>query len=72
MFNEAHNKPLNGAFIYSLLIDLYKIGIDILKLETLRNAPNKDLSEPVQAIGYYTNEPIYGELIRKAHILRFE
>lgn len=72
MFNEAHNKPLNRAFIYSLLTDLYKIGYRHLAMETLRNGPNNDLSEPVQSIGYYTNEPIYGELIRKALSLGFE
>jgi hypothetical protein len=66
MINEAHAKPVHRAFTYSLLEDLYKAGYHYLAMETFNNYPNRCLDSLNVFTGYYTNEPIGGELVRKA------
>jgi hypothetical protein len=66
MINEAHAKPVHRAFTYSLLEDLYKEGYHYLAMETLNNYANRSLDSLNVFTGYYTNEPIGGELVRKA------
>lgn len=68
MLNEAHNKPLHRAFALSLLEDLYKEGFRYLAMEMLYNYSNASASvTAVRATtGYYTAEPMAGELVRKA------
>jgi hypothetical protein len=66
MLNEAHAKPVHRAFTYSLLDDLYKQGYHYLAMETFNNYSNHCLDSLNVFTGYYTNEPIGGELVRKA------
>jgi hypothetical protein len=66
MINEAHNKPLHRAFTLSLLQDLYKKGFRYLAMEMLNNNANHSLDKLTPATGYYSSEPVAGELIRTA------
>ena len=63
---KHHAKPVHRAFTYSLLEDLYKAGYHYLAMETFNNYANKCLDSLNVFTGYYTNEPIGGELVRKA------
>lgn len=66
MINESHAKPVHRAFTYSLLEDLYREGYRYLAMEALNNYSNKCLDSLNVFTGYYTFEPVAGELIRKA------
>ena len=66
MINEAHNKPLHRAFTLSLLQELYKKGFRYLAMEMLNNYSNHSLDKLTPATGYYSSEPVAGELIRTA------
>jgi hypothetical protein len=66
MINEAHNKPQHSAFVLSLLADLYKEGYHTLAMEMLNNTSSRDLSRLRLSTGYYTAEPVMGELVRAA------
>jgi uncharacterized iron-regulated protein len=66
MINEAHNKPIHRAFVLSLLDDLYKKGFRYLAMEMLNNNPDHSLNRLTSATGFYTNEPVAGELLRAA------
>jgi len=66
MINEAYDKPLHRAFTLSLLEDLYKKGFRYLAMETLYNVPDASLDRLTSATGYFTSEPIGGELVRRA------
>src|SRR5579871_2078129 len=66
MINEAHNKPVHRAFVISLLGDLYKKGFHYLAMEMLNNFPDHSLDKLNSSTGYYTSEPIGGELVRVA------
>ena len=72
MINEAYDKPLHRAFTLSLLDDLYKKGFRYLAMETLYNVPEASLDRLTSATGYFTNEPIGGELVRRALELGFK
>jgi hypothetical protein len=66
MLNEAHAKPLHRAFAISLLGELYNKGFHYLALEMLSNHSGAPLEKLTANSGYYTCEPIAGELIRQA------
>lgn len=66
MINESHNKPVHRAFTYSLLEGLYKQGYRYLAMEALNNFSNQCLDSLNVFTGYYTYEPVAGELVRKA------
>ncbi|MBN9384889.1 MAG: hypothetical protein J0H74_29305 [Chitinophagaceae bacterium] len=66
MINEAHDKPQHSAFVLSLLADLYKVGYRLLAMEMLNNTSTRELSSLRLATGYYTAEPVTGELVRNA------
>jgi hypothetical protein len=66
MINEAHDKPQHSAFILSLLADLYKEGYRVLAMEMLNNTSSRELSRLRLSTGYYTAEPVAGELVRGA------
>lgn len=72
MINEAHNKPLHRAFTYSLLEDLYKSGYQYLAMEMLNNFSNQCLDSVNVFTGYYSTEPVGGELVRKALQIGFK
>jgi hypothetical protein len=66
MINEDYAKPVHRAFTYSLLEDLYKKGYRYLAMEALNNLSNKCLDSVNVFTGFYINEPVAGELVRKA------
>ena len=66
MINESRNKPLHRAFMLSLLDDLYKKGFRYLAMEMLNNGSNHSLDKLTSLTGYYSSEPVAGELIRTA------
>ncbi len=72
MINESPSKPLHRAFTYSLLEDLYKAGYHYLAMEAFNNFSNKCLDSLNIFTGYFTNEPVAGELVRKALQLGFK
>ena len=66
MINEAHDKPLHRVFTASLLEEMFQQGFHYLAMEMLDNYPHKPFTKPSAFTGYYTAEPMAGELIRKA------
>jgi hypothetical protein len=66
MIDEAHDKPQHSAFVLSLLGDLYKEGYRYLAMEMLNNFSDHELSRLRMHTGYYTAEPVLGELVRQA------
>lgn len=66
MLNEANSKGLHRAFALSLLSDLYRQGFRYLAMEMLNNFSNHALSKLTLHTGYYTAEPVAGELVRAA------
>ena len=66
MINEAYAKPQHRAFAISLLADLYREGFHYLAMEMLNNFTSHSLSKLTMHTGYYTSEPVAGELIRTA------
>ncbi len=67
--NEAHHVPLHRAFSIRLLSLLYDKGFRYFSAETLNNF-DSDLNlrgyPLINETGYYSNEPLYGDLIRIA------
>jgi len=72
MINAAHDKPQHSAFVLSLLADLYKEGYRLLAMEMLSNTSSRELSRLRLATGYYTAEPVTGELVRSALALGYK
>lgn len=68
IINEAHDRHVQRAFIYQLLPILKQKGFTHLAMETLMSPSNKlDVTT-----GFYTSEPLMGEVYRKAIDLGFE
>lgn len=71
IINEAHQQPYHRVFTTSLLHDLYSAGFRYFGAETITNH-EKSIEEihknkyPTISSGYYTREPLYGNLIREA------
>jgi len=69
MLNEGHNLAYNRAFAIRLLDVLYKKGFRYFAAETLAES-DKELDKrgyPAYGkTGFYTDEPVYGDLIRTA------
>lgn len=77
LINEAHQQPYHRVFTTSLLHDLYKAGFRYFSAETISNYDNtlNELQKnrfPIINSGYYTREPLYGNLIREAINAGFE
>lgn len=72
--NEAHHVPQHRAFSILVLKKLYKQGFRYFAAETLGSS-DKELSlrgyPLIFKTGYYTNEPVFGDLIRTALRLGF-
>lgn len=66
--NEAHHVPMNRAFTLSLLRGLYAKGFRYFAAETLdeKDTNLQKRGYPVLNTGYYTREPIFGDLVRTA------
>lgn len=73
MVNEAHHQPRHRAFMELLLPELKKAGFTCLGIEALdpKDTLLQQRGYPVLASGYYTAEPGFGNLIRKAIALGF-
>jgi len=79
MINEAHHVPQHRAFTIELLPLLWRKGFRYLAAETLteRDTELQQRGYPIRMSGYYTAEPVYGELIRTAlrlgyHVIPYE
>lgn len=72
MINEAYNKTVHRAFMLSILGDLYKRGFHYLAMEMLNNRSSKELTKLTPQTGYYTSEPLAGEMVRTALVLGFK
>lgn len=74
MINEEHRMPAHRAVTLRLLSRLYAKGFRYFAAETLLEA-DIELNKrgyPVQGSGFYTADPIYGEMIREALRLGFK
>ncbi|HKY06129.1 MAG TPA: hypothetical protein VJQ56_14635 [Blastocatellia bacterium] len=74
MINEEHDEPMHRAFTTRLLPLLYAKGFRYLAAETLM-ATDKDLNQrgyPTQKTGFYTADPVYGDMIRTAMKLGYK
>jgi hypothetical protein len=72
--NEAHHMPRHRAFTANLLPKLRALGFSYLAVETLdeRDTALNTRGYPVRASGIYSNEPVFGEMLRIAHKLGFK
>jgi hypothetical protein len=68
MINEAHHVPQHRAFGIELLHALEPLGFTHFAAETLLETDTglNERGHPTQASGSYTNEPVYGDLVRTA------
>jgi hypothetical protein len=67
-FNEAHSAPLTRTLTIELLTRLHEQGFNYFAAETLYET-DKNLNSrgyPVPESGFYTNEPLYAEMVRTA------
>jgi hypothetical protein len=67
-FNEAHSAPITRTLTIELLSKLREQGFNYFAAETLY-ATDHDLEKrgyPTAKTGFYTNEPLYGEMVRTA------
>lgn len=74
LFNEAHHVPLTRSLTVQLLARLREEGFDYFAAETLdaRDAGLATRGYPVDASGFYTEEPVYAEMVRTALKLGYE
>ncbi len=73
MFNEHHMNPENRIFFTSMLEDLKKQGFDAIAFEALAYEDSIFAGNaPTLKSGFYTREPEFGNLLRKATDLGFE
>jgi hypothetical protein len=73
LINEAHHVPQHRTFTYELLRALRRKGFTHFAAETLSEQDTR-MSErgyPTRATGYYTSEPVYGDLVRSASKLGY-
>ena len=73
-FNEAHSAPLTRTLTVQLLARLRAQGYTHFAAETLYLKEAEALRKrgyPTSKIGFYTDEPIYGEMVRAAQRLGF-
>lgn len=68
MINEAHHVPQHRAFTIELLKALRKRGFTHFASETLYESDTRlnERGYPTKDTGFYTREPVYGDLIRTA------
>jgi hypothetical protein len=68
ILNEAHHVPRHRAFATALMLELRKVGFDHFAAETLADRTESLAARgyPVIEDGYYTREPVFGDLVRRA------
>ncbi|MDR1227134.1 MAG: hypothetical protein LBK47_09610 [Prevotellaceae bacterium] len=73
MFNEAHNAPKHRLLVTNLLDSLYAQGFRYLGLEALgEDSTFLKTGYPNYETGFYTVEPHFSNLIRKAHKIGYK
>lgn len=68
-FNENHSYPLTRTLTVQMLAVLRKEGFDTFAAETLNQPDTSDLQKrgyAIHATGFYTEEPIYAEMVHEA------
>src|SRR5580765_5370642 len=73
-FNEAHSAPLTRTLTVQLLARLRAEGFTHFAAETLYVKEAEALRKrgyPTARVGFYTEEPIYGEMVRAAQKLGY-
>lgn len=74
IINEAHHVPQHRAFTLALAERLRPLDFDWFACETYtadcRALPQRGY--PTRATGYYTNEPLFGDLVRRAVKLGYQ
>ncbi len=71
MINEAHHIPYHRNFAAQLLPELYKKGFRYLALETMVHDSINMIGYPVFESGFYSREPLYAEMLRRAFQLGY-
>lgn len=74
MINEEHDTPMHRAFTTRLLPILYAKGFRYLAAETL-GEKDPELAKrgyPTHSTGFYTSDPVFGEMLREAIRLGFK
>jgi hypothetical protein len=68
ILNEAHHVPRHRAFATALALELRKTGFEYFAVETLeeRTPALAARGYPLVTDGYYSREPVFGDLIRRA------
>ncbi len=66
MINEAHHIPYHRSFVHGLLKGLYEKGFRYLAVETLSDDDINALGYPDHSSGFYSREPLFGEMLREA------
>ncbi len=69
MINEAHHVPRDRAFSTLVALELRKLGFQYLAMETFTGDAPALVSRGyplAEADGYYSREPVFGDLIRRA------
>ncbi|HEX8636691.1 MAG TPA: hypothetical protein VF692_01415 [Pyrinomonadaceae bacterium] len=74
MINEEHDTPMHRASTARLLPVLYKKGFRYLAVETLSDTDTELNSRgyPVQNTGFYSDDPVFGDMLRTALKLGFK
>ncbi|WP_134087970.1 hypothetical protein [Olivibacter sp. XZL3] len=72
MLNESHTDPRGRLFLSNLLPVLKAEGFAYLFIEGLHEENIDKRGFPLQTSGFYTSEPMFGNLIRKAIQLGFK
>jgi hypothetical protein len=68
-FNENHSYPLTRTLTVQMLATLRAEGFDTFAAETLYDTDIDNLQKrgyPISETGFYTEEPIYAEMVREA------
>jgi hypothetical protein len=72
ILNEAHDHPQHRAFIGEVASALRRDGFSIYAAETFAPSVREDRGWPSLRDGYYTHEPAYAALVRRARAEGFQ
>jgi hypothetical protein len=74
LFNEAHNVAMTRSLTMQVLSRLREEGFDYFAAETLSNTDTglQSRGYPTDNSGFYTEEPVYAEMVRTALRLGFK
>ncbi len=74
ILNEDHMQPLHRRFADALLDSLYALGFHDFFVETLEyeDSALNNRGFPVQKSGYYSSEPAFGNMLRRAQQKGFQ